>query len=74
MAVDSDPQNLSLILHLFFLNNSKATWSVSYGQLTVNSVPAPTSYTILLTMNLKYSNKDKPSKWAELLSVMLNFM
>ena len=57
-----------------FLNNSKATWSVSYGQLTVNSVPAPTSYTILLTMNLKYSDKDKPSKWAELLSVMLNFM
>ena len=49
MAVNSDPHNLSLILHLFFLNNSKATWGVSYGQLTVNSVPAPTSYTILLT-------------------------
>lgn len=73
MAVDSDPHNLSLILHLFFLNNSKATWSVSYGQLTVNSVPAPTNYTILLTMNLKYSDKDKSSKGAELLSVMLNF-
>lgn len=69
MVVDLDSHNLNLILHLFSLNNNKASWGASHSQLWT----APARYTILLTVNLKHNDKDKSSKWAERLSVVLNF-
>lgn len=62
MAVDSDSHNLNLIVHLFSLNNNKATWGISYSQLTVNSECSSTNQLYNLTHNeLKTIKINPPS-------------